>query len=245
MISVIIGRLWRRCLLVPTLWYNKITNHIYGRQWFNEIDRHTILGALPHESHVRQLTQKHRTKGIVSLVQEFEYKAHLTCPIEDLRNVYNLQVLRIPVKDYTGLPTIPECIQAVSFIFAICDIKYGEVLRDKTPITSTFMSLGRHTSTVYIHCKAGRYRSATIELCYILARYRGLTLQTAKEYIRAHRSHVIFYPSSSAQDALFREFYTFLQTVPYNYFHMQPEYTKYLNTHVNQSFVKHDETKKL
>jgi atypical dual specificity phosphatase len=50
----------------------------------------------------------------------------------------------------------------------------------------------RHVSqgdTVYIHCKAGRARSATVALCW-LVKYRGLTPVEAQELLLQRRPHV-------------------------------------------------------
>src|SRR5205085_7844864 len=42
---------------------------------------------------------------------------------------------------------------------------------------------------VYVHCKAGRGRSATLVLCYLMAAY-GLTAQEAYARLRRARPHV-------------------------------------------------------
>ena len=43
--------------------------------------------------------------------------------------------------------------------------------------------------TVYIHCKAGRARSATVALCW-LVRHRGLSPEEAQEKLLQERPHV-------------------------------------------------------
>lgn len=43
--------------------------------------------------------------------------------------------------------------------------------------------------TVYVHCKAGRARSATILICW-LARYRGMSLEEAQIHLLKCRPHV-------------------------------------------------------
>ena len=43
--------------------------------------------------------------------------------------------------------------------------------------------------TVYIHCKAGRARSATVAICWLL-KYRELSPQQAQEQLLQARSHV-------------------------------------------------------
>ena len=48
-------------------------------------------------------------------------------------------------------------------------------------------SCGRMT---YIHCKAGRGRSTTIVLCY-LVKYKNMTPSTAFEHVRSKRARVL------------------------------------------------------
>lgn len=43
--------------------------------------------------------------------------------------------------------------------------------------------------TVYVHCKAGRARSATVVMCWML-KYRGMTPDQAQQTLLQHRPHV-------------------------------------------------------
>lgn len=43
--------------------------------------------------------------------------------------------------------------------------------------------------TVYIHCKAGRARSATVALCWLIA-HRGMTAESAQAFLLEKRPHV-------------------------------------------------------
>jgi atypical dual specificity phosphatase len=42
---------------------------------------------------------------------------------------------------------------------------------------------------VYVHCKAGRARSATVVICW-LVKYRGMTLNQAQQHLLRCRPHV-------------------------------------------------------
>ncbi len=42
---------------------------------------------------------------------------------------------------------------------------------------------------VYIHCKAGRARSATVALCW-LVKYRGMTVEEAQLHLLKARPHI-------------------------------------------------------
>ena len=42
---------------------------------------------------------------------------------------------------------------------------------------------------VYVHCKAGRGRSATVALCWLMA-HRDMTAEQAQEHLLSKRPHV-------------------------------------------------------
>jgi atypical dual specificity phosphatase len=79
---------------------------------------------------------------------------------------HGISQLRIPTLDFTP-PGLEEIEQAVEFV-------------------ETHRSRGE---TVYIHCKAGRGRSATIALCWLVA-HRGMTPETAQAHLESIRPHV-------------------------------------------------------
>jgi atypical dual specificity phosphatase len=47
----------------------------------------------------------------------------------------------------------------------------------------------RRGDAVYIHCKAGRARSATVAMCWLI-KYRGMSAQQAQKHLLAARGHV-------------------------------------------------------
>ena len=44
--------------------------------------------------------------------------------------------------------------------------------------------------TVYIHCKAGRGRSATVAMCWLIRKY-GMTPDEAQQHLQSHRQQVL------------------------------------------------------
>jgi atypical dual specificity phosphatase len=74
--------------------------------------------------------------------------------------------LRIPTTDFTH-PSLPDVRKAVDFVHR--HVENGD--------------------KVYIHCKAGRARSATIALCW-LVRDRGMTPSQAQAHLLAMRPHI-------------------------------------------------------
>ena len=48
-------------------------------------------------------------------------------------------------------------------------------------------------ASVYVHCKAGRTRSATLVGCYLMARNEGMTPEEAVDLMRSKRSHILLH----------------------------------------------------
>ncbi|WRX34377.1 Dual specificity phosphatase [Theobroma cacao] len=85
---------------------------------------------------------------------------------------YGIDHLVIPTRDYLFAPSISEISRAVDFIHKNA-------------------SCGR---TTYVHCKAGRGRSTTIVLCY-LVEHKQMTPAGALEYVRSRRPRVLLAPT--------------------------------------------------
>lgn len=79
---------------------------------------------------------------------------------------HNIEQLRMPTTDFTH-PKLEDVENAVEFV-------QRHVQEDRC---------------VYIHCKAGRARSATVALCW-LVKYRNLTPEAAQELLLKSRPHV-------------------------------------------------------
>ncbi len=76
-----------------------------------------------------------------------------------------IEQLRIPTIDFTS-PALEDVVRAVTFM-------------------QQQIRLGRR---VYVHCKAGRARSGTVVLCWLIAA-RGLTPEQAQDQILQRRPH--------------------------------------------------------
>ncbi|CAO2841828.1 unnamed protein product [Amaranthus hypochondriacus] len=81
---------------------------------------------------------------------------------------HGMEHLIVPTRDYLYAPSIDDINKAVDFIHKNA-------------------SCGRAT---YVHCKAGRGRSTTIALCY-LVKYKGMSPCSALDLIRAKRPRVL------------------------------------------------------
>ncbi|XVF49081.1 hypothetical protein PTKIN_Ptkin03bG0239900 [Pterospermum kingtungense] len=144
-----------RILFYPTLLYNVFRNKIQSEfRWWDEVDQFLLLGAVPFPKDVRRLKQL-GVGGVITLNEPFE-----TLVSTSLYHAHGIDDLVIPTRDYLFAPSILDISRAVDFIHRNA-------------------SCGR---TTYVHCKAGRGRSTTIVLCY-LVEHMHMTPVDALEYV--------------------------------------------------------------
>ncbi len=102
-------------------------------------------------------------------------KAGVTCVVNtcaeyegpvDAYRQQGIEQLRVPTVDFTH-PSLENVTRAVDFI----------------------ESHTRDGGTVYVHCKAGRARSATVAMCWLI-QHRGMTPQQAQDLLLEKRPHV-------------------------------------------------------
>ncbi|KAE8705870.1 putative dual specificity protein phosphatase DSP8 [Hibiscus syriacus] len=156
-----------RILFYPTLLYNVFRNKIQSEfRWWDEVDQFLLLGAVPFPGDVRRLKQL-GVGGVITLNEPFE-----TLVSTSLYHAHGIDHLVIPTRDYLFAPSVSDISRAVDFIHKNA-------------------SCGR---TTYVHCKAGRGRSTTIVLCY-LVEHKQMTPAGALEYVRSRRPRVLLAPS--------------------------------------------------
>nr|GME02882.1 putative dual specificity protein phosphatase DSP8 [Ipomoea batatas] len=162
-----------RILFYPTLLYNVFRNKIQAEfRWIKQIDfvfwfvQFLLLGAVPFPKDVPRL-KKLGVGGVITLNEPYE-----TLVPTSLYRALGIDHLVIPTRDYLFAPSFGDINRAVDFIH-------------KNALS------GR---TTYVHCKAGRGRSTTIVLCY-LVEYKNMTPAEALEYVRSIRPRVLLAPS--------------------------------------------------
>ncbi|KAK8602293.1 hypothetical protein V6N13_058063 [Hibiscus sabdariffa] len=156
-----------RILFYPTLLYNVFRNKIQSEfRWWDEVDQFLLLGAVPFPRDVRRLKQL-GVGAVITLNEPFE-----TLVSTSLYHAHGIDHLVIPTRDYLFAPSVSDISRAVDFIHKNT-------------------SCGR---TTYVHCKAGRGRSTTIVLCY-LVEHKHMTPAGALEYVRSRRPRVLLAPS--------------------------------------------------
>ncbi|KAL7203875.1 hypothetical protein ACSBR2_017016 [Camellia fascicularis] len=156
-----------RALFYPTLLYNVVRNKIQSEfRWWDRVDEFILLGAVPFPTDVPHLKEL-GVSGVITLNEPYE-----TLVPTSLYHAHNIDHLVIPTRDYLFAPSYGDICQAVNFIHANA-------------------SCGK---TTYVHCKAGRGRSTTIVLCY-LVEHKQMTPDAAYVYVRSIRPRVLLAPT--------------------------------------------------
>lgn len=165
-----------RALFYPTLLYNVLRNKFQSDfRWWDRVDEFVLLGAVPFPGDVPCLKEL-GVSGVVTLNEPYEMLVKTS-----LYHMYEIDHLVIPTTDYLFAPSFADICRAVDFI-------HGNASQGKT---------------TYVHCKAGRGRSTTVVLCY-LVEHRKMTPEAAYQYVRGIRPRVLL---SSSQWQAVQEYY--------------------------------------
>lgn len=152
-----------RMLFYPTLLYNVVRNKLESEfRWWDEIDEYVLLGAVPFPGDVVRL----KDVGVHAVVTMNE--AYETLVPTSMYEAHGIDHMVIPTRDYMFAPSFGDIRRGVEFI-------NDHVQRKQR---------------TYVHCKAGRGRSTTVVLCY-LVQYKGMTPMEAFQYVRGKRPRVL------------------------------------------------------
>lgn len=154
----ILRRAMVRLLFLPTLGWNFLLGRVLRvRHWWDDIDAHVIMGALPFSCDVPALRQA----GVGAVVNTCE---EYIGPVRAYRRA-GIEQLRIPTLDFHP-PSLADLETSVAFM----QEQIGQ---------------GRR---VYVHCKAGRARSGTVVMCYLIGAQQ-MTPEAAQQLILSRRPH--------------------------------------------------------
>ncbi|XP_071806563.1 phosphatidylglycerophosphatase and protein-tyrosine phosphatase 1-like [Asterias amurensis] len=169
-----------KLMFYPTLGFNVVMKKVSSRRWYDRIDQTVVLGALPLRSnnYAQELVEKENVRGVISMNEDYELKRFVTTKEEWAKLGANL--LQLPTVDFTEAPSLDFLEQGVNFI----------------------LDHAQKEESVYVHCKAGRTRSATLVGCYLM-HVKKCTPQEAQNSIEKKRSHIIM------KDKHFRAMYRY------------------------------------
>ncbi|CAG4957036.1 phosphatidylglycerophosphatase and protein-tyrosine phosphatase 1 [Colias croceus] len=175
--------MFARVTFYPTLLYNVLMEKVTSRRWYDRMDDTVILGALPFQGMTKQLIEEENIKGVVSMNETYELKI-FSNDAEKWRE-HGVEFLQLATTDIFEAPDQEKLFEGVRFINRFLPLNSKlQGLEDK----------GRQPNcgTVYVHCKAGRTRSATLVGCYLMMR-NGWTPKEAVEYMRSRRPHILLH----------------------------------------------------
>ncbi|KAM8940548.1 phosphatidylglycerophosphatase and protein-tyrosine phosphatase 1 [Pelodytes ibericus] len=155
-----------RVVFYPSLLYNVVMKKVTDRHWYDRIDETVVLGALPFRGMSETLINDENIRGVITMNEEYETR--LLCNSAEEWDALGVEQLRLSTVDFTGIPTLENLQKGVGFI-------HGHRNRG---------------NSVYIHCKAGRSRSATMVAAYLIQRHKW-TPDEAQAFIARIRPHIL------------------------------------------------------
>ncbi|XP_019764606.2 phosphatidylglycerophosphatase and protein-tyrosine phosphatase 1 [Dendroctonus ponderosae] len=186
MCITVLKKMFARVTFYPTLVYNVLMEKLTPRQWYNRIDDTVILGALPFPSIATEIIEKENVKAVVSMNEDYEL--FLTNNSKSWKKL-GVEFLQLATVDIFATPCQSKLVEGVNFINKFVD--------------SQKVVNGISTSSVYIHCKAGRTRSATLVGCYLMKRYNW-TPEQAVNCMKEKRPHILMHKKQWEALQLFR-----------------------------------------
>jgi atypical dual specificity phosphatase len=159
-------RVSSRVLFYPSLIYTMLMEKLSSRDWYNRVDDNLIIGAIPFKSMAQLLVDNEKLGAVVSVNEDFE--RWYTTPSEEEWAAVNVKLLHFNVGDYIHTPSVNELEQSVQLI----------------------IDTANNDQTTYVHCKAGRTRSATVCCAYLIKRYK-MSIEAAVEKLQTVRPHIV------------------------------------------------------
>ena len=154
-----------RIFYYPTLGANILMSSFTSRGWYNRIDDTVIVGALPFKSTTSRLIDQENVSAMVTMNENWELR--YLCYNHTELSALGVDQLHLATTDLTGTPTQENISSAVDFI----------------------MAHRQQGHSVYVHCKAGRTRSVTVAVCYLMQLHKW-TPEESLAFVKDKRPHV-------------------------------------------------------
>jgi len=172
--NTFLSPMFARVTFLPTLAYNVAMERVSARRWWDRVDSSVILGALPFRSkYTEDLVKQEKIKGVVSMNEDYELAlfSHQTDGWAKL----GVDFLQLSTTDIFCAPSQTKLQHGVKFMKEIAMDSAGE--------------------SVYVHCKAGRTRSATLVGCYLMEVHKdqGWGPEEAVNHMRSVRPHILLH----------------------------------------------------
>lgn len=161
--------LLRKTFYFISLHYRFLMNKMWGKKmspWWNTIDSSLILGALPLQVKLEEMLKSIDAPAILSLVEDFELQGLPFC-------------LRPVSKDDWKYRQIPHLQLSLPDMKCLSNDQFDQGIE----FIEEQKAKGRQ---IYVHCKAGRGRSASLVAAYYAEKYK-LDVESALKKIRDKR----------------------------------------------------------
>lgn len=152
------GWLWQQIVFLPTLAWNVLLRVLRVRHWWDRVDEHVVLGALPFARDVPPLVDE-GVRGVVNTCREYGG------PVEAYQRA-GIEQLRVPTRDFWP-PSLADIDRSLALMKRMADEGHS----------------------TYVHCKAGRGRSATVVMCWLID-VHGMSPAEAQQKLIEVRPHV-------------------------------------------------------
>ena len=145
-----------------------------NQDWWHEIVPGLVLGGIPLENynHLQQLKER-GIDAVYAILEDYEANSQTFCSAPVLENDWKeagIAYYRLSCEDMKAM-SLKDLMKAIEWI-------HQQILSGKK---------------VYVHCKAGRGRSAMVVAAYLM-RYGAMSLKEAIQSLLAKRSVVTFRP---------------------------------------------------
>ncbi|KAF9971028.1 hypothetical protein BGZ73_006095 [Actinomortierella ambigua] len=163
---------------------------VTGWHWYDPI-RNTmcILGAVPSRNHLAHLSTTYNVRYVINMCAEFP--GHL----ETMKEL-GIKQCWLPTKDFhtpstdslwRGVKYIEDVTAAAAVAASRADIPTENGAEEPSPSSSWSFTSAKDDSSqpkgkIYLHCKAGRGRSASVAICWLVYEY-DLTLAQAQKIL--------------------------------------------------------------
>ena len=152
-------RLYARAVWLPTLTWNYVLGRVLKLRRWSDRIDEHVIVGAYPFARDVPRLVQEGVKAVVNTCEEYAGPARRY-------EAAGIEHLRIPTTDFAH-PRLEDVKLAVEFVEKHVELKHS----------------------VYIHCKAGRARSATVALCW-LVKYRGMTVEGAQKLLLEKRPHI-------------------------------------------------------
>lgn len=153
------ARLYARTVFWPTLAWNYLLARVLGRRHWWDRIDEHVIVGAYPFAGDVASLRGEGVRAVVNTCEEY------LGPQREY-DQHGIEQLHIPTTDFTH-PRLKDVEAAVEFIQ-----KYK-----------------LQNDSVYVHCKAGRARSATVAMCWLM-KYRGMSMDEAQQHLLAARPHI-------------------------------------------------------